>query len=469
MPNFLLPAPGFQIMVKDAGIHTFGVTDAVVSIDEGALANALRQCQDVIELDGMPPESVRKFMAAQEKVADYPLPDFTAKPVVLVGRGPSSEGFQHRYPRSHYIRVGIQPGSFPRSPDVSSAGRHLDVHGEFDAITVFDGIWPLQCGQQFQAVYRGPIISLEAYRTNIIGPGTFYDGLPVCRNKHPGLSINFSLYFLEGIGCKTVILCGTDMADNHYRGLRSGVLRVIEEVRGRGMEVWRDALCPFELAGNIWPPHEPAKVIQRGNRVEIPRPRPCAADKGRFLIAGMGASFEKRKHMLADSRFTVIGCNTALRRIVNPDVWLVTDPHTMSVYAAEAAQLNPEHTKIWGRKDAIRSLPYPVSRLLDYPVNQETAEFYGRSGAGVAMRTILADGATEIHLIGMDGYNPYTDIGLLGGISETECRNYNSYGAAAFLDCMKSYPNTKFVWYDESAFLNTMPRPLPENCHHVIQ
>ena len=249
MPVFRLPEPGYTIAVKGLGNVRFPGRQQYVEVTCPLTVKALQNSPNCEERDALPPEDVCSFVEASNHNAVYPLPDFGTLPIVLIGRGKSSDKFWERFPAGEFHRVGVNPGSYPQNSEETD-GRHREVPQHFDAVISVDSIYLQERGAEFLSRYKGPVIGPSGSEPNYQGVGTYHSLDPVARKRY-GLSGNFGPALMAGFDPPCLILCGYD-CEGRYSGLRAGILAAMRMLREEGTVIWRDPDCPFEELGKPW-------------------------------------------------------------------------------------------------------------------------------------------------------------------------------------------------------------------------
>lgn len=249
MPVLRFIAPNIKFSLPGGRQFTNG-DQMFVEVEDPWLYDCLIQSYQVELAGKLPPEQLRRFIISRDGESDYyPLPDFRAKKTLIVGRGASSKDFWRRFPREEFWYVGVNPGSFPSGSVDETDGRHGENPNIFDAIGSLDAIYFRESSNVLDR-YIGPVMGETNCRPSYNGPGTFHD-LRHVAGRTKGLSIHFVGRCVVGLGGTEIVLTGTDFEGNALH-LRPGMAAIINDLRKRGAEVWRDPLCPFEELGDPW-------------------------------------------------------------------------------------------------------------------------------------------------------------------------------------------------------------------------
>lgn len=260
MAKFRFPQPNYTLMLAGGKTWTNGFA-MCAEVPEGAVCDALRRTTAVEEVGSLPPEAMRRYLDCSNDGAHYPLPDFASgKPVVIVGRGASSEKFWERFPASDYIRIGINPGSYPfntanLTPEQQNAqgdGRHVNCLYDFDCVMSVDVHYLSGNRSPFLMHYKGPVATLGIMEYAYKGPGTLHDVSELYGQASAGLSFEFVVKLLARLGVKDTILCGVDCHGGDYYQHRATVVLHVQWARAKGMRVWREAHTPFVEIGEVW-------------------------------------------------------------------------------------------------------------------------------------------------------------------------------------------------------------------------
>lgn len=213
-----------------------------MKVDEGPLCDAVRLTGECYELSIIPPEASMKYYEISNSKAEYPIPEIN-KPVVLIGRGFSADGFQERYPRDKYIRVGLNPGSIPASPD-PTAGRFGDCANDFDAIVSADQLYLSTCGHYVMAYYEGPVLVPDVSVNGVKIHGSYHGITRFCR-RHYGHTPKLAVEVFMNLAAKDIILCGQDY-EGDMEKLRAPMDLFIEERAKEGRcKFWLDEKAIF--------------------------------------------------------------------------------------------------------------------------------------------------------------------------------------------------------------------------------
>jgi len=138
----------------------------------------------------------------------------------------------------------------------------------------------------------------------------------------------------------------------------------------------------------------------------IPASRTCVCLGGgptakRFLPLALDA---------AGQNPVVITCNAGLRLIPVPDFYIVTDGCAVEDYKDDYTMAQRAGTKILTHPSAAGQIDCPTS-LIDYDfhnvTNYKPGVFtHGRSSGVLALNVAIREGATDIHMLGYDGFGP---------------------------------------------------------------
>lgn len=117
-----------------------------------------------------------------------------------------------------------------------------------------------------------------------------------------------------------------------------------------------------------------------------------------YLVIGGGPSApEIGPALLASRKFDrIIGTNRCLRWGFVPDLYWLSDPVAITIY-------REEWQKFEGEIISNVDLGRPTT---PFPYQGKDIIFHGRCSGILCCRVALSRGATELHLVGFDGYKP---------------------------------------------------------------
>lgn len=202
-----------------------------IEVEEGAIADACRTSTIIHEVSRIPPNILDRYLSESNMGAEYPLPDFSAMPCVVIGRGLSSLKFWERYPRGEYIRIGVNPGSCPEYSVYDGSNERLKamqpshdtdgVHGDAESLANFEAICSVDSTYMKRASsapsrYAGPFIGVAGLKEEYAGPGTFHACDKYARITDYVNSMNYALQVVAGAHAKEIIVCGMDFDQEGY-------------------------------------------------------------------------------------------------------------------------------------------------------------------------------------------------------------------------------------------------------------
>lgn len=215
--------------------------------DRSPLADALRRTSGVVETSPLPAEVRRVLLARTAKATArvaFPFPEIDGADVLIVGRGPSSEGFHKRFPG--LLTVGVNPGSLAQIDDKSGL-RHFAAGAHFDAVLTCDIRYLQIQGAAFLKTYEGPVLGPTDHDHCYDGPGT-YHGISELVADTAHWSIEWALRLCQRLGAKSVTLTGVDFGGDYHqpgRAAKGVALARIAALKADGIAVLCDINSPM--------------------------------------------------------------------------------------------------------------------------------------------------------------------------------------------------------------------------------
>ena len=167
----------------------------------------------------------------------HQLPDFN-KPIAMICRGKSALGWQERYPRDQFTRIGVNPG-------VNRERNWSNLQpDDLDAVISVDASYWIWAASNFLETYHGPLIGPPSAKDNWIqvGPGT-YHGIAASGMSQ---SLTYGLQSCRTMGSKEIHIVGCDLTDAVVQHRRDNHLHEIRAIENSGVEIFIDKHSKFE-------------------------------------------------------------------------------------------------------------------------------------------------------------------------------------------------------------------------------
>lgn len=166
----------------------------------------------------------------------------------------------------------------------------------------------------------------------------------------------------------------------------------------------------------------------------------------KWLVIGGAPSAEKSAPaLLKREKFdTVISTNRCLRWGIIPDIYWLSDPVAVELYRADWTAFKGEIVSNVNLGKPATPFKYKDRGIL----------FHGRCSGVLCCRVALERGASEIHLVGFDGYKDsdrWRDVNdRPTAMRGSQAHSVNLAQGDAFADMAKGYPHVKFKVHGES-------------------
>jgi len=162
--------------------------------------------------------------------------------------------------------------------------------------------------------------------------------------------------------------------------------------------------------------------------------RPEAQTTWLALGGGPSARQHLKNVLLYEPR--VITSNAGLKLIGNPDAYLCTDPNALITYRQGYEHASKHGVEVIHRGHGIDYSPHDLV-------------YHGRSSGVLSVRAAIARGATQVHIVGYDGWSPSEMSYTVHGSTYSR-KGMNEAIAAALDNVMWDHPEVSFIWHGAS-------------------